>query len=143
VIIVLLFFQEVGFPLQRQADALNTGGGEANDYSELQERSLALDTPGGMVPCILTATLAPAESSPMLLCRLLSLRCAYCYLGVGRMLCVCGYGCGNVYLAVTSSAGVGVAKRHAESVKFTRRLGRPSRGGRRDQPTGDFVGESQ
>jgi hypothetical protein len=77
---------------------------------------------------ILTATLAPGESSTMFPGRLLSLHCAYRYLVVGRMLCVCEYGCGNVNLAVSSGAEGCVAERHAESVKCTRTVGEPSRG---------------
>jgi hypothetical protein len=80
----------MGLPLQRQADTLNAGGGEADHYSKLHAHPLALFTLGDMIPCILTATLAPGESSTMIPGRLLSLHCAYRYLIVGRMLCVWG-----------------------------------------------------
>ena len=129
--------------MQRQADALNAGGGESDHYPKLHAHALALYTHGGMAPCILTATLAPGESSTMFPCRLSSLHCAYRYLVVGRMLCVgCVCKVGNVYSSVLDSAGVGVAKRHAESVKCTRRLGKTSRRRAcgRDQPTDDVVG---
>jgi hypothetical protein len=36
VVIVLLFFQEMRLSLQRETDALDAGGNEADDYSQLQ-----------------------------------------------------------------------------------------------------------
>jgi hypothetical protein len=78
----------MGLALQRQADALNAGGGESDHHPKLHAHALALYTRGDMAPCILTVTLAPGESSTMFPCRLSSLHCAYRYLDVGRMLCV-------------------------------------------------------
>jgi hypothetical protein len=86
----------MGLPLQRQANALDAGGGEADHYSKLHIHALALYTRDVMVPYVLTATLAPGESSTMVPCRLLSLHCAYHYLIVERMLCVWEYKGGNV-----------------------------------------------
>jgi hypothetical protein len=35
IVVFLLFFEEMRFPLQRQADALHAGGDEADNYSKL------------------------------------------------------------------------------------------------------------
>lgn len=40
-VLILLFLEQVGFPLQRQADALDAGGGEADDYPKLCARRIS------------------------------------------------------------------------------------------------------
>ena len=55
----------MGLPLQRQANALYAGRGKADHYSKLHVRRLALYSRGGMAAWVLTATLAPGESSTM------------------------------------------------------------------------------
>lgn len=46
VVIVLLFFQEMGFALEGQADALDAGGDEADDDSNLCSAMSAPNTHG-------------------------------------------------------------------------------------------------
>lgn len=63
------------FALESQADALDAGGSEANDYSELETVDLALYRSTIYNALLLegrgqlTVMLAPAESSTMLACR--------------------------------------------------------------------------